>query len=119
LRIIVALKTKKSLEEIVLNKSIKDLSGGKSTLQNEILADLQKEFGEGVPDRSEELSLKDLGAHLKPIFTKQPGKFTSTLLAKMFTGKMPAGFTAAAAKDLLDKEFGLGPKAADQLFLFR
>lgn len=119
IRIIVALKTKKALEEIVPLKSIKDLSGGKSTLQNEILADLQKEFGDHVPDRSEELSIKDLGAHIKPVFTKQPGRFTATLLAKMFTSKMPAGFTAATSKDLLDKEFGLGPKAAEQVLLFR
>lgn len=119
LRILVAIKTKLPIDKVPPSKSIKDLSGGKSTLQNEILADLQKEFGESVPERSEELSLKDLGAHIKPAFSRQPGKFTSTILAKLFTAKMPAGFTANTAKDLLDKEFGLSPKASDQLLLYR
>jgi fatty acid synthase subunit alpha, fungi type len=39
LNVIVAQKLKK-VEEVPLSKSIKDLVGGKSTLQNEILGDL-------------------------------------------------------------------------------
>ncbi|KAJ1865430.1 fatty acid synthase alpha subunit Lsd1 [Coemansia sp. RSA 989] len=42
---IVCQKLKKSLDEVPMSKSIKELVGGKSTLQNEILGDLQKEFG--------------------------------------------------------------------------
>lgn len=103
-----SLKAKKPLEEVPASKSIKDVAGGKSTLQNEILADLQKELGDGVPERAEEMTIEDFGAVLKPKFTKAPGRFTSTLIAKMFGSKMPAGFTTASAKDLLDKEFGLG-----------
>jgi len=38
-------KLKKQLSEVPLSKSIKELSnGGKSTLQNEIMGDLQGEF---------------------------------------------------------------------------
>ena len=44
LNVIVAQKLKKKVEEGPLLKSIKDLVGGKSTLQNEILGDLQMEF---------------------------------------------------------------------------
>ena len=40
LLIIVAQKLKKRMDEIPLSKSIKDLVGGKSTLQNQILGDL-------------------------------------------------------------------------------
>jgi fatty acid synthase subunit alpha, fungi type len=40
LNVIVAQKLKKKVEEVPLSKSIKDLVGGKSTLQNEILGDL-------------------------------------------------------------------------------
>lgn len=118
MRILVALKTKKTLEDVPGSKSIKDLSGGKSTLQNEILADLQKEFGDGVPDRSEELSLKDLSAHIQPVFTKTLGRHASTLIAKLLSSKMPAGFTLATARDLLSREFGLEVKAADQIMLY-
>ena len=45
LQSIVAQKLKKTLDQIPLSKTIKDLVGGKSTLQNEILGDLGKEFG--------------------------------------------------------------------------
>ena len=51
---IVTQKLKKRLDEIPLSKSIKDLVGGKSTLQNEILGDLQQEFAL-APEKGEEL----------------------------------------------------------------
>lgn len=41
LSVVVAQKLKKKVDEVSLSKSIKDLVGGKSTLQNEILGDLQ------------------------------------------------------------------------------
>ena len=53
LRTIVAQKLKKKPEEVPLSKSIKDLVGGKSTLQNEILGDLQLEFS-SAPEKGEE-----------------------------------------------------------------
>ena len=45
LQVLLAIKLKKSLGEISSESSIKDLVGGKSAIQNEILGDLQKEFG--------------------------------------------------------------------------
>lgn len=115
---LIALKAKKTKEEAAPSKSIKELSGGKSTLQNEILADLQKEFGDVVPERSEELAIRDLAAHIKPTYTRQPGKYSSTLISKLVSSKAPAGFTTASFKEILDKEFGLYGKATDQLLLF-
>ncbi|KAJ2843252.1 fatty acid synthase alpha subunit Lsd1, partial [Coemansia brasiliensis] len=58
-RVVIAQKTKRSLIDISASKSVKDLTGGKSTLQNEILGDLLKEFGAGgqIPDRPDEISL--------------------------------------------------------------
>ncbi|KAJ2636312.1 fatty acid synthase alpha subunit Lsd1, partial [Coemansia sp. RSA 1694] len=58
----VAHKTKHSLADVSTLKSIKALVGGKSTLQNEIVGDLHKEFGSKVPDKAEDLSLQDLAA---------------------------------------------------------
>ena len=98
--------------------SIKDVSAGKSTLQNEIIADFQKEFGDGFPERSEEASLTDLGALLKPIYNKVPGRYSTSLISKLFSSKMPAGFSMANARDLLDKEFGLSSAASDQLMVY-
>ena len=54
---IVAQKLKKQLSEIPMSKSIKDLSNGKSTLQNEIMGDLQGEFS-SAHDKGEELPLE-------------------------------------------------------------
>ncbi len=118
IRILVAIKAKKQLDEVSGSKSIKDIAGGKSTLQNEILADLQKEFGDAVPERSEELSLDDLGAHVKPSFSKAPGKHSAALIAKIFSAKMPAGFSQASVRSMLDAEFGLGARAADQIVMY-
>ena len=58
LLVIVAQKLKKRADEIPFSKSIKDLVGGKSTLQNEILGDLQQEFA-SAPEKGEELPLEE------------------------------------------------------------
>ena len=63
LAVIVSQKLKKQLSEVPLSKSIKELSNGKSTLQNEIMGDLQGEFS-SAPDKGEELPLEELGAAL-------------------------------------------------------
>ncbi|KXN65986.1 hypothetical protein CONCODRAFT_22089, partial [Conidiobolus coronatus NRRL 28638] len=60
LHIIIAQKLKKKVTDIPTSKAIKDLVGGKSTLQNEILGDLQKEFGNAVPEKPEETPLTEL-----------------------------------------------------------
>jgi len=55
--VIVAQKLKKKVEEVPVSKSIKDLVGGKWTLQNEILGNLQMEFA-SAPEKGEELPLE-------------------------------------------------------------
>jgi fatty acid synthase subunit beta len=63
LNVLVAQKLKKKVEEMPLSKSIKDLVGGKSILQNEILGDLQMEFM-SASEKGEELPPEELGAAL-------------------------------------------------------
>ena len=63
LTVIIAQKLKKPANEVPLSKSIKDLVGGKSTLQNEILGDLGQEFS-SAPEKGEELPLEELGVAL-------------------------------------------------------
>ncbi|KAI8993220.1 fatty acid synthase [Pilobolus umbonatus] len=105
---IIAQKLKKSVDEVPLSKAIKDLVGGKSTLQNEILGDLQKEFNNGVPEKSEETPLDELGAAMNNGFSGTLGKHSSTLVAKMIGAKMPGGFTLSSAKTYLTASYGLG-----------
>ncbi|KAI6871370.1 hypothetical protein KC334_g18894, partial [Hortaea werneckii] len=72
LRALVAQKLKKPLGDIPLSKAIKDLVGGKSTLQNEILGDLGKEFG-STPEKPEDTPLDELGASMQATFNGQLG----------------------------------------------
>lgn len=117
IHVVIAQKLKKSVDEVPLSKAIKDLVGGKSTLQNEILGDLQKEFGNNVPEKSEETPLEELGASLDGSFSGALGKHTSTLVAKMISSKMPGGFTLSNAKSHLSSTWGLGPGRTDGVLL--
>ncbi|KAJ1674527.1 fatty acid synthase alpha subunit Lsd1, partial [Spiromyces aspiralis] len=116
LHAVVAQKLKKSLDEVPISKSIRDLVGGKSTLQNEILGDLQKEFGNAVPEKSEETPLDELAESIAG-FSGQLGKFTSNQVSRLISGKMPGGFSLVTAKAHLKKAYGLGPARADGLLL--
>ena len=101
LLVIVAQKLKKRVDEIPLSKSIKDLVGGKSTLQNEILGDLQQEFA-SAPEKGEELSLEDLGSALGSGFSGALGKYSMGLISCLIGGKMPGGFNLSAIKSYLN-----------------
>ncbi|KAK0450204.1 fatty acid synthase [Armillaria borealis] len=116
LHVIVAQKLKKAVSEVPLSKSIKDLVGGKSTLQNEILGDLQLEFS-SAPEKGEELPLEELGSALSSGFGGALGKYTSGLVSRMISGKMPGGFNSSAVKAHLSKSWGLGPSRSDGVLL--
>ncbi|KAF9467993.1 fatty acid synthase [Collybia nuda] len=116
LSVIVAQKLKKKVEEVPLSKSIKDLVGGKSTLQNEILGDLQQEFT-SAPEKGEELPLEELGSALSAGFSGSLGKYSNGLISRLIGGKMPGGFNASAMKAHLSKSWGLGPSRSDGVLL--
>ncbi|KAJ7285205.1 fatty acid synthase [Mycena rebaudengoi] len=116
LSVIVAQKLKKRVEEVPLSKTIKELVGGKSTLQNEILGDLQLEFS-SAPEKGEELPLEELGAALASGFGGAPGKYTTGLMSRVVGGKMPGGFNLSAIKTYLSKSWGLGSSRADGVLL--
>jgi fatty acid synthase subunit beta len=116
LSVIVAQKLKKRVDEVPLSKSIKDLVGGKSTLQNEILGDLQQEFS-SAPEKGEELPLEELGSALGSGFNGALGKYSNGLVSRLVGGKMPGGFNASAIKSYLSKSWGLGPSRSDGVLL--
>jgi len=115
-RIIVAQKLKKQASEIPLAKSLKELSGGKSTLQNEILGDLQVEFS-SAPEKAEDLPLDELGASLGVGYAAL-GKHAMALTNRMMGAKMPGGFNISAARAHLSKQWGLGPLRSDSALFF-
>ena len=116
LRIIIAQKLKKSVDEVPLGKSIKDLVGGKSTLQNEILGDLQLEFG-SAPEKGEELPLDELASGLGSGYSGSLGKYTSGLISRLVGSKMPGGFNMSAVKAHLAKAWGLGSSRSDAIMM--
>lgn len=113
---IISQKLKKPISEIPTTKSIKDLVGGKSTLQNEILGDLQQEFL-SAPEKGEELPLDELGPALGNGNSGGLGKYTSGLISCLIGGKLPGGFNSSAVKAHLSKSWGLGPQRADGVLL--
>ncbi|KAJ2100177.1 fatty acid synthase alpha subunit Lsd1, partial [Coemansia sp. S100] len=113
---IVAHTTKRSLADVPPQKSIKSLMGGKSTLQNEIVGDLHKEFGSKVPDKAEDLSLQDLAAAIGT-FGGNLGKHTQSHLARLFSNKMPGGISLSSSRSTLQAAYGLGPHRQDALLL--
>ena len=115
-RIIVAQKLKKPASEIPLSKSLKELSGGKSTLQNEILGDLQVEFA-SAPEKGEDLPLDELGAALGVGYSGL-GKHAMALTNRMVSSKFPGGFNISAARAHLTKQWGLGPMRTDSCLFF-
>ncbi|KAJ2739815.1 fatty acid synthase alpha subunit Lsd1 [Coemansia sp. Cherry 401B] len=115
IQVIVAFKLKQPLSAVSVQQTVKALAGGKSILQNEILGDLQKEFGTQIPDKPEEISLQELGAAIGTCGSL--GKCTQPLVARMFSSKMPGGFSLAVARGLLRKQHGLGPQRQDALLL--
>ncbi|KAJ4138075.1 beta subunit of fatty acid synthetase [Fusarium equiseti] len=115
-RALVAQKLKKPLLEIPLSKAIKDLVGGKSTLQNEILGDLGKEFG-STPEKPEDTPLDELGASMQATFDGNLGKQSLSLIARLISSKMPGGFNITAARKYLESRWGLGPGRQDGALL--
>ncbi|KIR78245.1 fatty acid synthase subunit beta, fungi type [Cryptococcus gattii EJB2] len=115
-RVIVAQKLKKQVSEVPLSKSLKELSGGKSTLQNEILGDLQVEFA-SAPEKGEDLPLDELGAALSVGYAAL-GKHSMALTNRMIASKFPGGFNITAARAHLNKQWGLGPLRTDSALFF-
>lgn len=117
LLVLIAQKLKKSLADIPLGKSIKDLVAGKSTLQNEILGDLAAEFGNVLTDKAEELPLSEVATALQDSFSGNLGKTSMGLINKLIGSKMPGGFGVTAIKGYLSATYGLGPNRTQGVLL--
>ncbi|KAI9088332.1 hypothetical protein DFS34DRAFT_701418 [Phlyctochytrium arcticum] len=117
LLVLICQKLKKSLADVPLSKSIKDLVGGKSTLQNEILGDLAAEFGNVLADKAEELPLSEVAAALQDAHSGALGKTSTGLTNKLVGSKMPGGFGMGQVKAYLTSAHGLGPKRSQAVLL--
>lgn len=89
---------------------------GKSTLQNEILGDLGKEFG-STPEKPEDTPLDELGASMQATFDGNLGKQSQALIARLISSKMPGGFNITAARKYLESRWGLASGRQDGALL--
>ncbi|PWY77009.1 hypothetical protein BO70DRAFT_430530 [Aspergillus heteromorphus CBS 117.55] len=101
-----AQKLRRPFDQVPMDKTIRDLSGGKSTLQNELIGDLVAEFGR-VPEGVEDMSLMALAEALRGGFPSKPAQKMSALISKFVSSKMPAGFHQSSAQDYLQSQWGL------------
>lgn len=114
----VAQKLKKKPESIRDTDSIKALAGGRSTLENELVGDIEAEFsGISIPERPESLSLADLATGIKGQFRGALGKKSTILIEKSVGSKMPAGYSLNNARAHLDSRWGLGAGRQDAVLL--
>ncbi|KAI1190676.1 fatty acid synthase subunit alpha [Nemania serpens] len=111
-RALIAQKLKKSFLDVPLGKAIKDLVGGKSTLQNEILGDLGKEFG-STPEKPEDTPLDELSGLMQATFNGQLGKHSQSLIARLVSSKMPGGFNITLVRKYLESRWGLSSGRQD------
>lgn len=114
---LIAQKLKKDLQSVNPESTIKELVGGKSTMQNEIIGDLEKEF-DGVPEKAEDVPLVELGAILDSGFPKKLGKQSLALVGKMISTKMPGGFSLTNARTYLHEKWGFSIGEQDGCLVF-
>ncbi|KAL3458179.1 hypothetical protein BJX64DRAFT_292440 [Aspergillus heterothallicus] len=103
IRALVGRKVRRSATEVDCSRSLKELCGGKSTLQNELIGELGNEF-RALPDRAEDVSLADLDAALGEVAL---GPTSAALLQRVFTAKMPARMTISAVRTRFAVVWGL------------
>ncbi|KAL4789030.1 thiolase-like protein [Aspergillus venezuelensis] len=103
IRALIARKLRRSATDIDPHRSIKELCGGKSTLQNELIGELANEF-RSLPDRAEDASLIDLDAALGEV---SMGPTSGTLLQRLIAAKMPARITIPAIRARLAEIWAL------------
>ncbi|KAE8554461.1 hypothetical protein EYB25_003000 [Talaromyces marneffei] len=114
---IIAQKLKKSISDISMSSTIKSLVGGRSTLENEIVGDLLSEFS-NLPERSEELSLTDLGETLSAANAQRRlGKQTNSLVQRVISTSMPGDFSMTRLRKYLEDRWGFQVGRQDAVLL--
>ncbi|KID95619.1 fatty acid synthase subunit alpha reductase, partial [Metarhizium majus ARSEF 297] len=113
---IVCLGLKRPLDGVDTTKSIRALSGGRSTLQNEIVGDLGAEFG-AIPDGAEDMSIDDFCSLVQGTFAGKLGAKCCSAIEKMTSHKFSGPFQGSGIRKYLKKQWGLGPGRQDSVLL--
>ncbi|KAI8628147.1 thiolase-like protein [Xylariaceae sp. FL1651] len=114
---IVATKLKKKPSDISMSSTISSLVGGRSTLTNEIIGDLHKEFSDKLPDKAEEVALENLCETLSTQHSGRLGKQVESIVSRMISSKFPPDHAQSNIRQILHDQWGLGPMRQDALLL--
>jgi fatty acid synthase subunit alpha len=95
-RVLLSVKLKLPLDGVTNDSTINKLVGGKSALQNEIVADLEKEFGSS-PKSAAEMTVAELGLTLKAGY-KALGPLSEGMVNKLISQMMPGGVGQTVTK---------------------
>eukprot|EP00928_Gymnodinium_smaydae_P066432 TRINITY_DN4943_c0_g1_i9.p1 TRINITY_DN4943_c0_g1~~TRINITY_DN4943_c0_g1_i9.p1 ORF type:complete len:3436 (-),score=625.04 TRINITY_DN4943_c0_g1_i9:83-9400(-) len=115
LRIILANRLGKPVDAIPEAATIKQLSGGKSALQNEIVGELGKEF-DGDSDNAAEQPLSALASAIGASY-KKLGGLTTNMLDRVVKDKLPAGTSISSLRNTLKSEYMLSADAVEGVLL--
>ncbi|KAM0815019.1 putative beta-ketoacyl-[acyl-carrier-protein] synthase I [Seiridium cardinale] len=96
--------------------TIKALSGGRSTIQNEIMGDMLREFGPLVDD-AENTAVGELASTIQKTHDGKIGSCLRTRLEKMVASKMPGSFSLVSIRAHLQHEWGLDSGRQDTVLL--
>ncbi|KAK4139720.1 uncharacterized protein C8A04DRAFT_32793 [Dichotomopilus funicola] len=114
---LVALALVKQPSDIAQDQTLKALCGGRSTVQNEIIGNLTREFG-SLPDQPESVALEDLASTVADHGAgAKLGPFTNALINKMVTSKMPANSNVTVLRQHLDHRWGFKNGLQDRALL--
>lgn len=89
---------------------------GRSTLQNEIVGNLEKELG-SLPHDVEDMKLDDLCSYLQISFTGELGRHSQSMINRMISSKMPGTFTVRSVRKELERKWGFASDRQDSILL--
>ncbi|KAJ4320235.1 hypothetical protein N0V94_003499 [Neodidymelliopsis sp. IMI 364377] len=114
---VVACKVKKGWDTVIPTRSIKEITGGRSTLQNELIGDLLSEFG-CTPDGAEDMPLIALATALEASDGKSLGPELTTSVKRYVAATMPMGMNMQAIKEYLLTSWGLPAMRQNSVLLY-
>ena len=113
---LVAQSLRISESELKLDDSIKSLSKGRSTIQNEIIGDMLEEFG-SLPEDAENTPLKELAGALQKSYRGNLRKCLRNRIEKLVSSKMPGSVDMKFVRSYLSTTWRLPPGRQDSVLL--
>ena len=113
---LVAQSLRISESELKLDDSIKTLSKGRSTVQNEIIGDMLEEFG-SLPEDAENTPLNELAGALQKSYKGTLKKCLRNRIEKLVSSKMPGSVDMQFVRTYLSTTWGLPPGRQDSVLL--